>query len=368
QVESLLIELLGSRDQWLSYLLEIRQSEEQARQSLRDALAELIAESVAAAASLLAPYEDELLDLALYAGGNLHSEGQDTALCQALDSFPAAAMSSLDWWQELASLLLVKNMRHPAFRKKVDKSSGFPAGHKGKQQKERMEALLQVLIGEQDLLQALNYLLRLPNSAYMEDQWRIIQSLTHVLPHLIAQLNLSFGRHGKIDYTQQSIAALDALGHEQRPSDLGLALDYQIQHILVDEFQDTSTRQNLLLARLTAGWEAGDGRTLFIVGDGMQSCYAFRHANVGLFIAARKHGLGNMQPKSLDLGTNFRANASLVAWVNAIFQQAFPQESNISRGAVTYTAATAFSEATPEGAVRAKIITYPEGQKEPAQQ
>ena len=53
----------------------------------------------------------------------------------------------------------------------------------------------------------------------------------------------------------------------RRPSDLLLAVDMRIEHLLVDEFQDTSLAQYELIERLTAGWDAGDGRTLFVVGD-----------------------------------------------------------------------------------------------------
>ena len=49
----------------------------------------------------------------------------------------------------------------------------------------------------------------------------------------------------------------------RRPTSL-LALDYRIRHLLVDEFQDTSITQCELLERLTAGWQPGDGRTLFV--------------------------------------------------------------------------------------------------------
>ncbi len=368
QVETLLVELLGSRDQWLANLLEIRESPERARESLQAALEELIAESIEPVRDALFDAQDELLDVALYAGGNLRDESQETGLFNALEQFPGTGIIDLAWWQDIADMLLVQDLRAPAFRRKVDKRNGFPAGNKGKEYKDRFTALVETLAEIPGLLHALSYLRRIPDSGYMEEQWRIIQSLTHVLPFLIAQLNVSFGRHGKIDYTQQAIAAIDALGHPQRPSDLGLALDYQIQHILVDEFQDTSTRQNLLLERLTEGWQADDGRTLFIVGDGMQSCYAFRNANVGLFVAAREKGLGNLEPVPLDLGTNFRSNATVVEWVNGIFRHAFPGQSNISRGAVTYTEASAYSTITAQQAISARIITYEEDCKDAAQQ
>ncbi len=90
-------------------------------------------------------------------------------------------------------------------------------------------------------------------------------------------------------------------------------------HVLVDEFQDTSESQVQLLRRLTAGWEPGDGRTLFLVGDPMQSIYRFRNAEVGLFLEVRDHGLGPLRPEALTLAVNFRSTQPIVAWVNRSF-------------------------------------------------
>ncbi|NJR71997.1 MAG: UvrD-helicase domain-containing protein [Gammaproteobacteria bacterium] len=70
-----------------------------------------------------------------------------------------------------------------------------------------------------------------------------------------------------------------------RRLDLALSLDYRIRHLLIDEFQDTSHAQFSLIEKLTRGWLPDDGRTLFVVGDPMQSIYRFREAEVGLFYA-----------------------------------------------------------------------------------
>ena len=84
----------------------------------------------------------------------------------------------------------------------------------------------------------------------------------------------------------------------------------------MDEFQDTSSTHQNLLQKLTAGWEPSDGRTFFVVGDAMQSCYSFRNANVGLFLALREKGIKNIPLTSINLQTNFRSHAGVVEWVN----------------------------------------------------
>src|SRR5690606_18479753 len=141
-------------------------------------------------------------------------------------------------------------------------------------------------------------------------------------------------------------------------SDIALQMDYRIKHILVDEFQDTASPQLQLLQKLTAGWQEGDGRTLFIVGDGMQSCYGFRNANVGLFLDARNQGIGTVNLVALDLTVNFRSQAGVVQWVNETFHCAFPPTDDISRGAVKYSPSVAFNQSLPDPAVKVHACLY----------
>ena len=84
------------------------------------------------------------------------------------------------------------------------------------------------------------------------------------------------------------MAAENALGNNENPSDLALFMDYKIQHLLIDEFQDTSITQYRLIEKLIIGWQPNDGRTIFAVGDPMQSIYRFRQAEVGLFLRTQK--------------------------------------------------------------------------------
>ena len=128
-----------------------------------------------------------------------------------------------------------------------------------------------------------------------------------------------------VDFTEVAHAALRALGEADAPTDLALILDQRIEHLLVDEFQDTSFTQLDLLARLTAGWSHGDGRSLFLVGDPMQSIYRFREAEVALFARVERQGLGALALVPLQLTRNFRAQAGPVEWVNSRFAMLFPR-------------------------------------------
>ena len=125
-------------------------------------------------------------------------------------------------------------------------------------------------------------------------------------------------------------------GDLDEPTELALRLDYQIKHLLVDEFQDTSPSQIGLLEKLTQGWQQGDGRTLFTVGDPMQSIYRFRKANVGLFLNAAQFGIGDVTLEKLRLNRNNRSCPPVVDWINAAFANIFPREDDVANGAISY--------------------------------
>ena len=75
----------------------------------------------------------------------------------------------------------------------------------------------------------------------------------------------------------------------------------------------------LLVRRLITGWVDGSQKSIFLVGDPMQSIYRFRQSEVGLFKQVADAGfIGNMSVELLSLSVNFRSQGSLVHWVNKI--------------------------------------------------
>src|SRR4029079_3049741 len=90
------------------------------------------------------------------------------------------------------------------------------------------------------------------------------------------------------DFTEGTLRPLLALAAPGEPTDLLLAIDYRLAHLLIDEFQDTSPAQLALIGRLTEGGGPGGGRPLLAVGDPMQSIYRFRQAEVRLFLEAQQ--------------------------------------------------------------------------------
>jgi ATP-dependent exoDNAse (exonuclease V) beta subunit len=199
------------------------------------------------------------------------------------------------------------------------------------------------------LQEALAALLLLPPERYTDTQWGALHAILALLKPAVAQLLVLFGERGQVDFTQIAHGALLALGTPEEPTDLLLSMDVRVQHLLVDEFQDTSNSQWELLERLTAGWETDDGRTVFVVGDPMQSIYRFRDAQVGLFLHARRAGLPGVRLERIDLATNFRSQAAIVSWVNRVFPQVLPVSEDESSGAVPYAPSVPFHEADAEG-------------------
>jgi len=115
--------------------------------------------------------------------------------------------------------------------------------------------------------------------------------------------------------------------------------------------------QMALIEKLIEGWQANDGRTLFCVGDPMQSIYRFRKADVSLFLQASEFGIGHLPLTRLQLSRNNRSQPAVVDWINKAFEQVFPAADNINQGAISYRAFTATrSSITDEGVVVHPLI------------
>ncbi|MDR2212581.1 MAG: UvrD-helicase domain-containing protein [Pseudomonadales bacterium] len=348
QAEKLLLRLLEKREQWLELALTLQRDPNSAKAAMESTLQTLIEDELQNLQELFMPHATALLELTQFAAAHLEQQPEHElhALAQ-VQKLPSSAADELPLWRILCRFLLVKNLEN--FRKAPKASEGFPAKDAARNKddiarfaaaKETFKALCATL-ESQGALPQLQVVARLPDPYYSASQWQLLHALCQLLPLLVAQLNVAMQEAGMIDHTETSIAALRALGDDSQPSDLALLLDYRIRHILVDEFQDTSILQFQLLEKLTADWQNGDGRTLFIVGDGMQSCYAFRNAKVSLFLRARDQGIGGVPLEALELKVNFRSDASVVNWVNRVFNNAFPQRDDLARGGVRYSPSSA---------------------------
>ncbi len=159
----------------------------------------------------------------------------------------------------------------------------------------------------------------------------------------------------RVDYVAIAAAARRALGDDEAGTELTIHQGEQLRHLLVDEFQDTSLDQFELLEALTRDWEPGDGRSLFLVGDPMQSIYQFREAEVGLFLRARDSGIGRIALEPLALTRNFRSDGEIVGFVNRTFAAIFPARDDPREAAVRYLPCAAASAREPALAPRVRL-------------
>lgn len=113
-----------------------------------------------------------------------------------------------------------------------------------------------------------------------------------------------------------------AAGHERTPTDIARRLQRRYEHILVDEYQDTSPVQVEILRLVT---RAEPGRTnRFMVGDVKQSIYGFREAEPRLFTAlVAALEAGSAEGRVEYLADNFRSHADLLAALNQLFAALF---------------------------------------------
>jgi ATP-dependent helicase/nuclease subunit A len=199
-------------------------------------------------------------------------------------------------------------------------------------------------------------ILRLPDPGLRDEEWELLRALIVVLARGVEHLSLVFRRERRVDFVEITRLAYEALGEDEAPTDLQLALDYRIRHLLVDEFQDTSLSHYAFLARLVRGWSPEDGRSFFAVGDPMQSIYRFRQADVAVFLEVRRRGrLGDLPLEPLVLHRNFRSDPALVDWVNR-FRRVFPAADDPARGAVRFVPAVAARPRDPTAGVRVHAV------------
>ncbi|MHC4578204.1 MAG: UvrD-helicase domain-containing protein [Planctomycetota bacterium] len=111
---------------------------------------------------------------------------------------------------------------------------------------------------------------------------------------------------GLVDFSD-----LERCGLQLLRSPAGDAVAAEYDHVLVDEYQDTSRIQEAVLDRLA------QGRQRFGVGDEKQSIYRFRYADAAVFQQLRENA------ERHPLGGSFRSRPELLQFTNALFRRLF---------------------------------------------
>lgn len=336
-----LSQMLTTRDQWLPFVGAGLLSDEDScalRRRFERSLEQTVCEHLAkTSAAIDIDTARALGELQRYAARQLIDNGaSEHPVCKLcdLEGLPDTAAHAVMHWRGVAELLLTKT---GTLRKKVDKRLGFPPKDGG--EKQAMHELLETLSDNTQLIALLHDVRTLPPACYSDEQWGVLLALFRLLPVAVTELQRLFALQGVADHIEIAMTAGAALGTAEEPGDIALLLDYQVKHILIDEMQDTSSAQYRMLEALTGGWQPDDGRTLFCVGDPMQSIYRFRNAEVGQFLLARRFGIGGKQLEPLLLRRNFRSGQFLVDWFNTVFPTIFADDDDPASGAVSYSEA-----------------------------
>jgi len=134
-------------------------------------------------------------------------------------------------------------------------------------------------------------------------------------------------KHGVLDFSDLLERTLKLLGQMEEFSRSRYKLESRYEHVLVDEFQDTSRAQWRLVRELVRAWSAGQGvshgpipPSIFIVGDRKQSIYGFRDAEVTVLDAAAQFidALRPEAPARAAITRSFRSVRELLMFVNDI--------------------------------------------------
>src|SRR3984893_2842180 len=353
---ALIADMLPSRDRWLPLLAGRLQAAsalddaqlERVRQHLDEDLQLLVARVLIRARDVLGAERIAALS-SLVHGAARRADAERPDLTEwAQDASPLRAdTADLARWCSAARLLLTGE---GALRKRLTKSEGFPPQSAAKLP---LWDLLQELDRDPRVRKILVEIRGLPAPAYSDEQWARVREVAQVLVLAAAELDQVFREQGAADFPAVSLAALRALGSADSPTDLGLRLDYRLQQILVDEFQDTSSAQLELVRLLTAGWQMGDGRSVFCVGDPMQSIYGFRQAEVRAFLELAEDGIGELRFDVQRLRDNFRSAKPVVDWINTCFSRILPRADDRDRGAIAFRPSTAAVPDSTESAAAA---------------
>jgi ATP-dependent exoDNAse (exonuclease V) beta subunit len=358
QAQQLLAELLPGRNRWLPWLVGHRDDalaervsaslERIVRASLEQAL-EAMPRDWWQQAAMLAR------DCANHREAASHAREGDWSAWLAPGAALDASPGSLACWRAVIELLLTAEgeLRKPAG---INVRLGFPPTDKAL--KSRWLDWYSLVAAREDVLAALSAIRLLPPALVDEEERSALAGLSRVMLRAAAELKVAFRDAGLVDHPE-----IGAIARQALDTGLGLGEDtlrhaLRISHLLVDEFQDTSPEQLALVQALTRHWEHGDGRSLFFVGDPMQSIYLFRNSEVGLFLQVRAGGVGGISLEAMNLTRNFRSQPRLVEWSNRVFEGIFPRVEDLRRSAVTFLAAQAARGEDADAGAEVEVLPW----------
>jgi ATP-dependent helicase/nuclease subunit A len=147
---------------------------------------------------------------------------------------------------------------------------------------------------------------------------------------------------GVLDYNDLISETLALLNRSDAAAWVLYKLDGGLDHVLIDEAQDTSPEQWQIVRKLTEEFFTGAGRrdlfaaprTVFAVGDQKQSIFSFQGADPDEFEVNRRHFAAHAQDDFADvrLQTSRRSAPEILQFVDAVFADPAAREGLTSSG------------------------------------
>jgi ATP-dependent exoDNAse (exonuclease V) beta subunit len=337
-LEALLAGMLPRRDQWLA---DVARPQDWTRALLADRQTiELDALERALGPADLEAAGEAVIQLA-EASGASSSNCEVVAAWAAPDRHRDVARRTEAYWRVLTQL---GTGSHEVLSPRSINSKVFPGKSSDRTASvDRLKELVEGWRADARAGEAFKRFCATPPLDLVPDNDTLLMQLRELLKVACAELHVTFADRGLCDFPHVAQQALAALGDELAPSEALLIEDGRLSHMLIDEFQDTSQLQYDLVRKLVSGWTPGDGRTLFLVGDPMQSIYGFRKANVDLFRRVmEEERLGEVPVEACRLTVNFRSTRPVIDDVNATCAELFKATSRAAPGHVGYQPVEAF--------------------------
>ena len=326
QVERLLLDALANREKWLRLTLEAKS------QNHQQMLSRNVQRCQAAHLETLLDHFDHRFLISLEK--TLSSIAHFNSLIDLPSDFDllgrqSPACWSLTEWRTFVQLICTKSGQ---WRRRLNQTNGIANQASLKQLSEvdqhdylhhrdnlyhHIETLRQHPVLSIKLLETLE----IPVLTNPETEWRSLEPLLAIMPSLVAFLQMEMESQKTTDFSGINLKLLSALLDEQHAPALTLQIYQHYQHLLIDEFQDTSVSQFQIFELAFAPWQGEPNRSLCLVGDPMQSIYRFRQAEVKLFFQAQRDGFCGMALEPLHLTQNYRSSQTLIDNLNCCFQK-----------------------------------------------
>ena len=180
------------------------------------------------------------------------------------------------------------------------------------------------VVGIERVREAQDLVLRVQAAQLQHAAWHYQQRMTRLARVLLREYAALKRERGWVDMNDVERAALTLLGDPVLSGWVQERLDARVQHLLIDEFQDTNPLQWQALRSWLSAY-AGAGGTapsVFIVGDPKQSIYRFRRAEPQVFKAAQAFVRDALGGDLLSCDHTRRNATGVMATVNAVMMDA----------------------------------------------